>query len=115
MGGCIVGNLWTEGSPRSDSADLMPTGFKATADRCRQTGWPVLEIDCGHDAMIIKPRELAELLLSPIASDLTAPYPCAQILLHDAGAVAHYSHGTARRNCFREEGLSEPKAVSCQG
>jgi pimeloyl-ACP methyl ester carboxylesterase len=41
------------------------SGFKATADRCRQTGWPVLEIDCGHDAMIIKPRELAELLLSP--------------------------------------------------
>jgi pimeloyl-ACP methyl ester carboxylesterase len=41
------------------------SGFKATADRCRQTGWPVVEIDCGHDAMIIKPRELAELLLSP--------------------------------------------------
>ena len=39
-------------------------GFKATADRCREAGWPVLEIDCGHDAMIIKPRELAELLLS---------------------------------------------------
>jgi len=39
-------------------------GFKATADRCRAAGWPVLEIDCGHDAMIIKPRELAELLLS---------------------------------------------------
>jgi pimeloyl-ACP methyl ester carboxylesterase len=39
-------------------------GFKATADRCRDAGWPVMEIDCGHDAMIIKPRELAELLLS---------------------------------------------------
>lgn len=39
-------------------------GFQATADRCRQAGWSVLEIDCGHDAMIIKPRELAELLLT---------------------------------------------------
>ena len=48
------------------SAFILCTGFgfKATADRCRQAGWPVLEIDCGHDAMIIKPRELAELLLS---------------------------------------------------
>ena len=40
-------------------------GFQATADRCRQAGWPVLEIGCGHDAMIIKPRELAALLVSP--------------------------------------------------
>jgi pimeloyl-ACP methyl ester carboxylesterase len=39
-------------------------GFGATAERCRQAGWPVLEIDCGHDAMIIKPHELAELLVS---------------------------------------------------
>jgi len=39
-------------------------GFKTTADRCREAGWPVLEIACGHDAMIIKPPELAELLLS---------------------------------------------------
>ena len=39
-------------------------GFRPTAERCREAGWPVLEIDCGHDAMIIKPRELAELLTS---------------------------------------------------
>jgi hypothetical protein len=39
-------------------------GFRPTAERCREAGWPVLEIDCGHDAMIIKPRELAELLMS---------------------------------------------------
>ncbi len=39
-------------------------GFGPTAQRCRQAGWPVLEIDCGHDAMIIRPRELAELLVS---------------------------------------------------
>jgi pimeloyl-ACP methyl ester carboxylesterase len=42
-------------------------GFKETADRCSQAGWPVFEIDCGHDAMIIKPRDLAELLLSASA------------------------------------------------
>jgi pimeloyl-ACP methyl ester carboxylesterase len=39
-------------------------GFAATAERCRKSGWPVLEIDCGHDAMIVKPRELSELLVS---------------------------------------------------
>ena len=39
-------------------------GFGETAERCRQRGWRVLEIDSGHDAMIIKPRELCELLLA---------------------------------------------------
>jgi pimeloyl-ACP methyl ester carboxylesterase len=39
-------------------------GFKSTADRCRAAGWPVLEIDCGHDVMILKPGELAQLLMS---------------------------------------------------
>ena len=39
-------------------------GFGATAERCRQRGWPVLEIDCGHDAMLIEPRRLSELLMS---------------------------------------------------
>lgn len=40
-------------------------GFSDTAARCRANGWPVLEIDSGHDAMITNPQELAELLLSP--------------------------------------------------
>jgi pimeloyl-ACP methyl ester carboxylesterase len=40
-------------------------GFKDTAAKCRAKGWPVFEIDCGHDAMIIKPRELVDLLLTP--------------------------------------------------
>jgi pimeloyl-ACP methyl ester carboxylesterase len=40
-------------------------GFGATAERCREQGWPVLEIDSGHDAMVIQPRALADLLLSP--------------------------------------------------
>ena len=39
-------------------------GFATTADRCRGNGWPVLKIDCGHDAMIINPQGLADLLLS---------------------------------------------------
>jgi pimeloyl-ACP methyl ester carboxylesterase len=39
-------------------------GFADTAERCRRGGWPVLEVDCGHDAMIVKPRELSELLIS---------------------------------------------------
>ncbi|HTV29261.1 MAG TPA: alpha/beta fold hydrolase [Xanthobacteraceae bacterium] len=39
-------------------------GFGETAERCRGKGWPVFEIDSGHDAMIIKPRELSELLVT---------------------------------------------------
>jgi pimeloyl-ACP methyl ester carboxylesterase len=42
-------------------------GFGDTAERCRRKGWPVLEIDCGHDAMIVKPRELCELLVRAAA------------------------------------------------
>jgi hypothetical protein len=40
-------------------------GFQNTAQRCRAQGWPVLEIDSGHDAMITAPEALAELLLGP--------------------------------------------------
>lgn len=40
-------------------------GFHDTAAKCKQKGWPVLEIECGHDVMVTKPGELAELLLSP--------------------------------------------------
>jgi pimeloyl-ACP methyl ester carboxylesterase len=39
-------------------------GFQETAAKCRAKGWPVLEIDSGHDAMVVKPRELADLLLT---------------------------------------------------
>ena len=38
--------------------------FQETAAKCRAKGWPVLEIDCGHDAMVVKPRELVNLLLT---------------------------------------------------
>jgi pimeloyl-ACP methyl ester carboxylesterase len=40
-------------------------GFQNTAQRCRAQGWPVLEIDSGHDAMVTEPDALAELLLGP--------------------------------------------------
>ncbi|MDP6343769.1 MAG: alpha/beta hydrolase, partial [Alphaproteobacteria bacterium] len=38
--------------------------FAETARRCRAAGWPVLELDCGHNAMMTRPRELTELLLA---------------------------------------------------
>ncbi len=41
------------------------SSFAETAQRCRAAGWPVLELESGHEAMIAKPRELAALLLSP--------------------------------------------------
>jgi len=40
-------------------------GSGGTAEKCRAKGWPVLALDCGHDAMVLKPRELADLLLGP--------------------------------------------------
>ena len=40
-------------------------GLHETATRCKQNGWPVLEIESGHDVMVTKPNELADLLLSP--------------------------------------------------
>jgi hypothetical protein len=39
-------------------------GFGQTAERCRQSGWPVHEIDCGHDAMLLKAKELSQLLIA---------------------------------------------------
>jgi pimeloyl-ACP methyl ester carboxylesterase len=63
----------TFGEPAEAPTEQIPStyilctqfGFQNTAARCRAKGWPVLEIDCGHDAMVIKPRELADLLLTP--------------------------------------------------
>jgi len=37
--------------------------FATFAQRARARGWPVDELATGHDAMITKPKELAELLL----------------------------------------------------
>jgi pimeloyl-ACP methyl ester carboxylesterase len=52
-------------APPSTYIRCLGAGFGETAERCRAKGWPVLELDCGHDAMILDPRGLAVLLLSP--------------------------------------------------
>jgi pimeloyl-ACP methyl ester carboxylesterase len=45
----------------------MRGSFAETAARCRRRGWPVLEIDSGHEPMITAPRALAQMLLGPAA------------------------------------------------
>lgn len=37
--------------------------FQGHADRARERGWPVLDLDTGHEAMVTAPAELAKLLL----------------------------------------------------
>lgn len=37
--------------------------FSGAAERARQRGWPVYELETGHEAMVTAPRELAEVLL----------------------------------------------------
>ena len=54
-----------ESPPPSTFVVCSQSGFQETAAKCRAKGWPVLEIDCGHDAMVIKPGELADLLVAP--------------------------------------------------
>lgn len=36
----------------------------------REPGWQVIEMDCGHDPMVNRPRELAEILLKLAAQDV---------------------------------------------
>jgi pimeloyl-ACP methyl ester carboxylesterase len=45
---------------------IKPAGdsFRPFAEQARSEGWPVHELDAGHDAMVTMPRELAELLLA---------------------------------------------------
>jgi pimeloyl-ACP methyl ester carboxylesterase len=38
-------------------------GFGPTADRLKRSGWPVRELEAGHDAMVAAPAELARALL----------------------------------------------------
>ncbi len=40
------------------------SGFKPTMDRVKKAGWETREIDCGHDAMLAAPEQLAQLLLT---------------------------------------------------
>jgi hypothetical protein len=37
--------------------------FRAQGERARARGWPVYEVDTGHEAMVTAPRELAAVLL----------------------------------------------------
>ena len=56
------------------AADEVPTAFiecvswmrifANQADRARDRGWPVHELDTGHEAMVTAPKALAEMLLS---------------------------------------------------
>ncbi|WP_084127589.1 alpha/beta fold hydrolase [Demequina sp. NBRC 110054] len=46
--------------------------FRSHADRARALGWPVHELETGHEAMVTAPRELAELLIA-IASSSSRP------------------------------------------
>lgn len=39
------------------------SGFDGVADMARESGWGLFHIDTGHDPMITKPTELAEILL----------------------------------------------------
>ena len=44
------------------------SGFDPVAERVRQSDWDLYQLDTGHDPMITKPREVAEILLT-IAGD----------------------------------------------
>ena len=39
------------------------SGFDPVAEQARQPGWGLYQLDTGHDPMITKPREVAEILL----------------------------------------------------
>jgi pimeloyl-ACP methyl ester carboxylesterase len=39
------------------------SGFAPTAERVRKAGWPVVELDCGHDAMVADPDGLVKALV----------------------------------------------------
>jgi hypothetical protein len=39
------------------------SGFDPIAKRVRQSGWGLYQLDTGHDPMITKPREVADILL----------------------------------------------------
>jgi pimeloyl-ACP methyl ester carboxylesterase len=41
--------------------------FRTQADRARNLGWPVHELDTGHEAMVTAPKALADVLLDLVA------------------------------------------------
>jgi pimeloyl-ACP methyl ester carboxylesterase len=54
--------------------------FAGQADRARQRGWPVRELDTGHEAMVTAPEELAAALLeiAGSAEPVAVPVPSAE-------------------------------------
>ena len=45
------------------------SGFDPVAERVRQSDWGLYQLDTGHDPMITKPREVAEILLRIAGGD----------------------------------------------
>jgi pimeloyl-ACP methyl ester carboxylesterase len=57
-----VGNPESLRIPRSFIL-CSESGFDPVAEQARQSGWGLYQLDTGHDPMITKPREVAEILL----------------------------------------------------
>ena len=55
-------NSQAQGIPRSFILS-SGSGFDPVAERAKRSGWGVYQLDTGHDPMITKPREVAEILL----------------------------------------------------
>ncbi|OZM78036.1 alpha/beta fold hydrolase [Pseudonocardia sp. MH-G8] len=49
--------------------------FRAQAERARERGWPVHELDTGHEAMVTAPEALAEVLLEISGAPVTRTPP----------------------------------------
>jgi pimeloyl-ACP methyl ester carboxylesterase len=47
--------------------------FSSQADRARERGWPVYELDTGHEAMVTAPKALADVLLDIGGDGRAAP------------------------------------------
>jgi pimeloyl-ACP methyl ester carboxylesterase len=64
---------YTDALDLSGAGDAVPAAFvecvswmrvfRAQAERARERGWPVHELDTGHEAMVTAPQALAEVLL----------------------------------------------------
>ena len=57
-----IGNPAAQDIPRSFIGG-EEAGFQPVADRAREAGWGMYQLDSGHDPMVSHPRELAEILL----------------------------------------------------
>jgi len=57
------------------------SGFDSVAEMARKAGWGLFQIDTGHDPMITKPEELAEILLQ-IASKGQESYTASPAMPH---------------------------------